>query len=259
MGRGDIEATKNPAKLFLEWSPKRGALEYYDKEKGERVAVKLPFAFMVLEETAKIGGGTKRQGKFEGFWSNAVLQKNIGSGTFTVKSKQGVEAQGLYAELKDKKGFKYVKGLYIAYYDTDKNLAIGHLELSGSSLGAWFDFLDKEHPAIFNGAFTIKGKSAAIAGENGDYYPPVFAYKSDITPESNEAATQLFQTELKPYLTEYFANAANGNGHYAETDDGESPKVRAATADTGSFEDLAPGEPPLYPNGTPDDPDFMPF
>ena len=224
MSRSQPSVGSSPATRFFEWKAEAGLLQYYDKATQLNVTVKLPFSFMVLDEVSQVGGGTKVNGKYEGYWSNAV--KNLDTQIITVKSKQGIVASGLYADLKNRKGLHYVKGLYIAYFDDDKNLQIGYLKFKGSSLGAWFEFT-KTHKNIYQGAFAIKSASDVINGDNGDYYTPSFVHKADVSPESEAKAIEL-DGELQEYLKAYFASkgvdepethamAATANGSPTET------------------------------------------
>ncbi len=249
MSRSNRTDTPNPAVRFFEWSPAKGQLQYYDKEAKENVVVKLPFSFMVLEDMAQVGGGVKRNGSFEGFWSNAVRSNETKVRPFTVRSKQGIEATGLYADLKDRKGLSYIKGLYIAFKEGKGDLQIGHLKFKGSAVGAWFDFI-KTHKDIYKGAITIKGPSDVIAGEKGDYYTPVFTAKADISEESNAQATELDATILQPYLETYLAQngspeqeysgTANGNGAFYQNEP-EMPPMGDAwePPSDGNEEDLS--------------------
>jgi hypothetical protein len=202
MSRSNPTTAANPAQRFFEWKAEKGELQYYDKERKENISVKLPFSFLILDEVSQVGGGIKINGKYEGYWSNAV--KNLNTQIITVKSKGGVVAQGLYAELKERKGLHYEKGLYIAFYGDDKSLQMGFLKFKGSSLGAWFEFT-KAHRDLCKGAFTIKSRSDVIEGDKGDYYTPVFVHKPDISEESDQAAIEL-DKQLQEYLTAYFAH-----------------------------------------------------
>jgi hypothetical protein len=202
MSRSNPSTATSPAIRSFEWAAEKGELRYYDKEASENVTVKLPFAFLVLDEVSQVGGGVKVNGKFDGYWSNAV--KNLNTQIITVRSKAGTVAQGLYSELKERKGLHYVKGLYIAFYDENKELQIGYLKFKGSSLGAWFEFT-KAHRDLYKGAFTIKSKSDVVNGDKGDYYTPVFGHKADISEESDAAAKKLDET-VQEYLTAYFAH-----------------------------------------------------
>jgi hypothetical protein len=201
VSRSNPETASNPATRYFEWAAEKGELHYYDKEAKTNVSVNLPFTFLVLDQVSQIGGGVKVNGKYEGYWSNAV--KNLKTQTITVRSKGGIVAQGLYADLKERKGLHYVKGLYIAFYDDEKQLQIGYLKLKGSSLGAWFDFT-KATPNLYQGAVTIRSRSDVIAGDKGDYYTPVFAYKADVSDETEEAAKELDRV-VQEYFKAYFA------------------------------------------------------
>jgi hypothetical protein len=225
MSRSNPTNFSSPATRFFEWAAERGELQFYDKEAKQNVTVKLPFSFLVLDEVSQVGGGVKINGKYEGYWSNAV--KDLNSQIITVKSKQGIVAQGLYSELKERKGLHYVKGLYIAFYDEDKTLQIGYLKFKGSSLGAWFEFI-KAHRDIYKGAFTIKSKSEVIEGDKGDYYTPIFTHKAEISEEADEAAKELDKV-VQEYFAGYFAHKA--------TDDEVEYSGKAAAATVGGPHD----------------------
>lgn len=226
MSRSIPTTTSSPAVRFFDWSASKGELQYYDKDLKENVEVKLPFSFLILDEVSQVGGGTKIGGKYEGYWSNAV--KDLNSQIITVKSKQGIVAQGLYAELKERKGLHYVKGLYIAFYGDDKTLQIGFLKFKGSSLGAWFEFT-KSHRDLYKGAFTIKSKSEVIEGEKGDYYTPVFAHKPEVSDETENVAKMLDAT-VQEYFTRYFS-------HKATDEEAEFSGTQTMAAAVGSHGD----------------------
>jgi hypothetical protein len=244
MSRSNPTTFNSPATRFFEWAAEKGVLQYYDKETKENVAVKLPFSFLILDEVSQVGGGVKVNGKYEGYWSNAV--KNLNTQIITVKSKQGIVAQGLYAALKERKGLHYIKGLYIAFYDDDKTLQIGFLKFKGSSLGAWFEFT-KTHRDLYKGAFTIKSASEVIEGDKGDYYTPVFAHKADISDEADEAAKAL-DAIVQEYLTGYFA-------HKGAEEEVEFAGPQAMAATVGGRMDAQSG----YNPSEPDDDDDIPF
>ena len=63
-------ATTTPCKRFFEWSGGTGTLHYYDKEKKDRVEVKLPFTFLILDELATITGFCEQDSSR--YWSNEV-------------------------------------------------------------------------------------------------------------------------------------------------------------------------------------------
>lgn len=201
MSRSNQTDLINPATRYFEWSGKTGTVSYYDKVKEERVKVKLPFKFLILDRVSAITGGIKKDGKYEGFWSNAV--KNLKTQPFTVRSKAGTIAQGFYSNIKDTRGVKFMTGLYIAYYDDDKSLQIGYLKIKGAALNAWINFT-KSHKNIYEGAFAIKGRSDELTNGDTVYFEPVFEYINNVSDESDEKAKEL-DLHLQEYLTLYFA------------------------------------------------------
>lgn len=204
MSRSNNTELVNPAVRFFDWSGADGKVQYFDKElgeKGENVEVPLPFKFLVLDRVAQITGGLDRGDKYEGFWSNAV--KNLKTQGFVVRSKQGIEAQGLYENIKGTPGVKFMTGLYIAFYDDDKQLQIGYLKIKGAALTAWIEFT-KAHRDIYQGAFGITGSEKCKKGTN-TYYEPVFEFFSNVSDEADAMAKEL-DVHLQEYLTAYFAN-----------------------------------------------------
>lgn len=242
MSRSEPTGAASPATRFFEWKAEKGEFQYYDKERKENIPVKLPFSFLVLDEVSQVGGGTKVNGKFDGYWSNAV--KNLNTQIITVKSKAGIVAQGLYASLKERKGLHYVKGLYIAFYDDDKVLQIGFIKFQGSSLGAWFEF-SKLYRDIYKGAFTIKSRSEVINGDKGDYYTPVFSHKSEVSEETEQAAIELDKA-VQSYLKAYFAHKGVED---AEPEFSGEPKAAFAASASGG----------VNPSTDQDDDDDIPF
>lgn len=203
MSRSNQTELINPAIRFFEWAGGEGVIRYFDKtlgEKGENVEVPLPFKFLVLDKVAQVTGGIDRDGGYTGYWSNAV--KNTKTQQFTVRSKAGVEVQGLYENIKNYPGAKFMTGLYIAFYDENENLQIGYLKIKGAALTAWIEFT-KSHRNIYEGAFGIEGKNKQKKGST-TYYEPVFKHYPKVTDETDEAAKQL-DVHLQEYLTAYFA------------------------------------------------------
>jgi len=243
MSRSNQTDLINPAVRFFDWSGSDGHVSYFDKtlgEKGENVAVEMPFRFMVLDKVSQVTGGVDRDGKYEGFWSNAV--KNLKTQKFIVRSKQGVEVQGLYENIKGHTGVKFMTGLYVAFHDEEKVLQIGYLKLRGAALTAWIDFT-KSHRNIYEGAFSITDKAKKKKGSNA-YFEPVFEHIPKITEESETAAQDL-DRQLQEYLTAYFAQ--QGIAEVEREYSGSAP---------------ATGEEPFYANEPPmnmdSEPDMAP-
>lgn len=205
MSRSNQTELINPAQRFFEWSGGEGEVRYFDKtlgEKGENVTIDLPFKFLVLDKVSQVTGGIDRDGHYVGFWSNAI--KNTKTQKLIVRSKNGVEIQGYYGDIKNHPGVRFMTGLYIAFYDDDKNLQIGYLKIKGAALTAWIEFT-KSHRNIYEGAFSIDGKTKQKKGST-TYYEPVFKHSANVSEEADNAAKEL-DVHLQEYLTAYFVQA----------------------------------------------------
>jgi hypothetical protein len=206
MGRSTTHTSQNPATKFYKW--KDGKIAYYDGEKDVEVpfSAKNPFRFLVVERGAQIVGGTQRDGKYVGFYSNFVL--NTQTQPFTVRSKQGVEAQGLYKDIKTTPGIKYATALYIGV-PTDNGLELQFISFSGAALNAWIEATKKKD--IFKGAFGIIGAEEGVNGRV-TYYSPVFKHYPEVSEKSDFEAKALDE-QLQDYLKGYFAPQAEEVAH----------------------------------------------
>ncbi len=203
MSRSNNTDVINPATRYFEWSggkKGKGFLSYWDKDAKERIKIDLPFRFLVLDKVFQVGGGIGKGKDYQGFWSNCIRDSR--TEIFTVKSKNGVYAEGLWKEIKDKHT-AWVTGLYIAFYGDDKTLQIGYLKLEGAANSSWIDFTSDVQRDIYKGVFSITA-SEFVDGEI-EFYKPVYGWSEKITDETNEAATQLDAEILQPYLKSYFA------------------------------------------------------
>ena len=198
MSRSNPATSQNPASIFYEWDGDKGHVRYYDKEKGENVAVKLPFQFLLLDQVSRIGGYSESQQA--GFYSNEV--KDITKEVLAVKTHGGgVVAQGLYRDIKDSiksKGAKYVASLYIAVKEGE-NLVIQNFQMKGAALGGWMDFCKEAKGEIWQKAIIIDGM---VEGKKGKvtYQTPTFRL-NEVSEDTNEQATEL-DKELQRYLRE---------------------------------------------------------
>ncbi len=275
MSRSNNNELVNPAVKFFDWSGSTGNITFYDKELKENITVDLPFKFLILDRVSQITGGIDRDGSYSGFWSNAV--RNLKIQSLTVRSKQGIEAQGLYEHIKGTPGVKYMTGLYVGFYGEDKTMQIGYLKIKGAALTAWIDFT-KSHKDIYAGAFGITGAEKRKKGTTV-YYEPVFEHYATVAPESDEVAKML-DVQLQEYLTAYFAQAGiaeveaeySGSGNdEIHTSNGQvsamlnSPPEKAATATANanaSYLNNSPDQPPSNLVEPPDgfvDHDNIPF
>lgn len=243
MGRSNNTELVNPATRFFDWSGSTGHVVYYDKLEGVNVEVPFPFAFLVLEAVSQITGGIDNGNKYEGFWSNAVM--NTKTQPFTVRSASGVVAQGLYEHIKGHPGIKYMRGLYVMFFDENKDPQIGYIRIKGAALTAWIEFT-KSHKDIYSGAFSFESAKKCKKGSTV-YYEPVFKYHPKVSEESEAAAIDMHKHLLTTYLEPYFAQQAQ-------------PMAMAAPSQfTGQF--TGSEEPPMpeWDVNDMDEPDSIPF
>jgi hypothetical protein len=210
MSRSNPSSTNSPATRFFEWKAKKGEVQYWDKtlgENGENVTVSLPFKFMYLEDVYTVGGG-KKVGKkphqeFIGYYSNAVKNTELKTGTFTVRDKNGIVTEGRYEDVKKESGVKLIVGLYIAFHDDEKQLQIGYLKITGSARGEWWDFCKTHRKET--GVIAISRGAEEEDEQGNTYYLPAFSQSTNISDETEARALELDKT-VQDYLTAYFAH-----------------------------------------------------
>lgn len=181
---------ENPVERRFKFKGKTGVVVYYDKIEAKEIEVEYPFRFMVLDQLSAITGYSKKQKL--GFWSNEV--RSVVKEELIVRSKNGVEAAGFYKDLKTERNFKYARSVYIAYEDKGK-WHLGNIQLTGSSMSAWFDFCKTTR--VENGAVVITG---AVLDDSGEipFHTPTYVYES-CTEDENSTAV-----ELDKCLQDYF-------------------------------------------------------
>lgn len=257
-----VTKSQNPASRFYEWAggSDGGVFTYYDKtvmgaddKQGSNVSVKLPFAFIVLDELSTIRGWC--DATESGIFANEV--RDTVAEPFVVKSFDGpVIAEGFYREIRDRvaaAGGRFTATIYIAYKEVDK-LKIGAVQLHGAALNAWVEFRKSAGSAIYSKAVKVssykEGKKGSII-----FRTPVFSL-IDCSKEADDAAG-LLQEELKKYHTEYFsrtkqqAATSTEAGKTAPADAKATPK-----ASPSAFDD---GPPVSEPEPAPAESDDIPF
>ncbi len=228
------DSNPNPAKYFFKFASSKGTFEYYDKENKEKVEVKLPFRFMVLDTLSTVGGFSKNNDS--GFWANEV--RNTVTDTLIVRTKNGVFAEGLYRDTVEAPlkadGGKFVQSVYIAYKDTDKELVIANIQMIGSSLTAWINFTKANKQEIFKGSIIVK---TVVEEKNGSntYQVPVFTMGK--VAESTDAAAKLLDEELQVYLTETLNAPKTNNPSIAVINGTEHALVTAPVTPAQAIED----------------------
>lgn len=217
-GRGYANTLENPATRFFEI--KNGELQYYDKSQKDTplkgiIPVKKPFTFLVLDILVCIRGFNEAEKT--GFYSNEI--RNLKEEILTVRTKKGIEAQGLYDAIKDKlkvSGGKYGQSCYMAYKDESGKLVIGNIYFSGSSLAGgktrdlkdvegWMAFRNNYKAQLYKGAVTLLPETIECKKGKNLYHVPLFKL-IEVTPETDLKAIELNKI-LQEYLASYFKKA----------------------------------------------------
>lgn len=218
---------KNPATKWFEWDSDKSTIKHYDKEEKKHIHHKLPFTFLVLDQTATITGYNEQSES--GIYSNEV--KSTKNDKLNVKAfKGGVLANGLYADIKDSvksQGGKFTSNVYIAYKE-GKQYALGCIQFKGASLQSWSDFSKNHRGSIMTKAIEIasfdKGKKGKV-----EYTTPAFTLR-DASEEANDKAV-----EMDKQLQEYFAQYM---GQHTEV----ANQVQAVTKQESPFAELNDSE-----------------
>lgn len=191
------ENAVNPCNKWFQWDGGDGkGLKSYNKETKTNDITPIPFKFLVLDRLITVIGYNEPE-KI-GYYANEI--RNMKTDKLTVRSKNGVEAEGTYEEVKAKlgtKGLSFAQSCYIAYFE-GKVLTLGNIKMSGAALENWFNFCKTNK--IEEIGVTLKGAKEAKKGKV-IYYEPVFE-PLVIKEETNNAAIEL-DKELQEYLKAY--------------------------------------------------------
>jgi len=206
MSRSNNTELKNPARRFFEWNGDKGGFKYFDKslgDKGQQVAVPLPFAFLVLDVMHCVRGFNDHAKC--SYWSNEI--RDFKTHRLTVRNKNGVQAEGAYKEVMAAlRDAKYCQSVYIAYYEQkegsdEKKLVIGNIQLMGAAVSEFIDFRKKFD--IYKGAIVVKDFREATKGRT-IYKIPNFT-SIPVSEEADAIAKEMDEKELRPFLDAYIA------------------------------------------------------
>ena len=191
---------ESPCSKFLEWSSDNGEFKYWDKQKEETIAVKLPFEFIVLDQLNTIKGFS--ESAKSGIWSNEV--RDLRTEPLKVRTSKGLIAEGTYEEIKDavaNEGGKYCKSVYILHNDE-----IWNIQLKGAAFGGWLDFTNKNKNRIYKEGVVCKEFLPEKKGKVS-YTVPVFELVS-ISEEQNNLAKDM-DVILQDYLKYYLSKSSS--------------------------------------------------
>lgn len=231
---------------WFSWSGDKGLFQEYNKEEKKNYSVPLPFNFLVLDSLITVTGYNEPEKV--GYYSNEV--RNI-KDKLTVRTKNGIEFEGEYAQVKEKlgaKGCDYCQSVYIMFFGPDKKPTLGNIKMKGAALGPWIE-LQKSNKVMEIG-ISVKSAKEEKKGKVV-YQVPIFS-PIKVSEASNQQAVEL-DKELQDYLTAYLLRNQSPTSKIAEVaipiDTRPTVKVEESSADiqmSGSsdkndlFEDDAP-------------------
>jgi len=194
-------------------------LSYYDKEKKERITVKLPFKFLVLDQLSTVSGYNSKLKT--GIFANEVKDQD---GILTVKMFNGEDvAKGTWSAIKDtvtskRIGGSFAKSIYIAFKGDDGKLTIGNIKASGCALSPWFEFTSKVKKDVEKKAVILT--QGEVNKEGIEFTPPEFSL-CETTQETDDAAKALdvtLQEFLLTYLFRQGTPHAASEPEYSDTE-----------------------------------------
>lgn len=196
---------KNPATKFLSWKSNDQCFSYYDKDKAENVAVKLPFKFLFLDQLQSVKG-----------WSDALSGQIISNEVKTVsdqelnvvcyhKNNKGEAtkttiAKGLYSQIKDavvSAGAKYHKSIYIMLEDG----TLANIQLKGAGVAEWGNFFNSNKKRLADEWIIVESSKAGKKGAV-KFTTPDFKFERSLSESESEQADSVFD-ELDAYLQQY--------------------------------------------------------
>lgn len=192
----------SPVKRYYSWNGVEGKLSYYDKDKGEKIVVDLPFTFIPIDQLSCVEGYSAKHEN--GFRSNEVRS--------TVKEELDVRwnrgntiIKGLYSDIKaevEKIGGKYHRSIY-GVQQIDGQWEIINIRLKGAGMSSWLNFDKRSQMSLEGLTITINQSDLKKTGMV-KYYEPVFS-AAQTSEETHGVAV-----ELDVRLQDYFKVRAEG-------------------------------------------------
>lgn len=188
---------QNPSTRWFEWAGGKGQIKWFDKEAKQNNFIdpkKAPFLFLVLDQLSTVTGFSDAlQG---GYWANEI--RSTQTDTLKIRSKKGIEFEGLYDKTRLPQGAKFTASVYIAYKDEEGNLKLGNIKFSGAAISAWIEFVKTIN--VNTAAVAITG---SVSGKKGavEFESPTFQ-AVEVDAKTDAEALKLDE-ELQVYLESY--------------------------------------------------------
>lgn len=193
--------SSNPTTKYLEWKSNDKCFEYYDKEAGQKVKVKLPLKFAFINHYHTVKGW--HDSSSSGIWSNEVFY--IGKEKMTVRAFKGGEiASGLYKDIKAKvnsAGGRYHRSIYVMLEDG----SLANISLKGSAVSEWSDFISVNENAAMNAWVQVDSAKELKKG-SVKYTAPDFTLGTTFGAKVLKDVVNATE-QIKEYMTGYFDNS----------------------------------------------------
>lgn len=211
----DEQASSNPATLRLTWSSSESGFKAYNTvTKIKSLLTDVQFA--IIDETVSICGF--HEGQNLGIFSNEI--KNIKNEPLSVRTKNGVLIEGLYADIKPKwgNGPTFAKNVYVKL----KTGEIGVIQLSGAALKQYFDFAEANKGKMTKNWIRLDSVLPMKKG-SVNYNVPVFG-RGQLITKAEDALLEEDYKQIKAYQTpkvtaEMAAAESMGNNTDVNTND----------------------------------------
>lgn len=206
-----------PAAKYIEWSSEEKQFRYWDADKEKDVLIPLPLKYVVIQEMHTIRGFDDDSNSR--IYSNEV--ENL-SEVLTVKSfKGGNIAKGTYENIKEmvkSAGGHYAKSIYIQTLKGE----IWNINLKGSAVFAWGEFMKKNGKLLMNHSVTVTGAEELKKGKI-DYSIPIFELGKEMSKDSFDKAEEAYETLMSKLSARAQALSIKSE---SDEEDGESSKSK---------------------------------
>jgi|688.fasta_scaffold258237_3 hypothetical protein len=186
---------KSPVKHYITFGGGDGIWSYWDKESESDVEFDTLELVLVEIRSSITGWSDEHNGRIT---SNLVSNTKE---TLTLRCKNKEILKGSYADCKpaiNEAGGKFTTNLF-GLFKLNGELVAAQVQLTGSSLAAWMNFVDEHKLHKIYAHKIVASKGDQLRKGAVKYYQPVFtlvsADKTDL-----EAADKFSIEELKPYL-----------------------------------------------------------
>lgn len=205
-----VDKAQNPTSKYLKFNSKEGKFAYFDKEQKEKVAIPLPYTFLILDSRVKITGWDDDDGESgSAIWSNEVPTLNT---PLRINNGSRLLLEGLYSDIKPdiiaNKGMLFSNVLYVAEVDASTSSLTGDIHqitLTKSVLGAWMEFKkDAKIKKLEGSVITAEGVINKKKGSNKYCVPKFAELNNPLSQDQMDIAVELDRS-----LQSYFDSLEN--------------------------------------------------